>query len=373
MDYELKTSKSPLIVFILFILIIVGTIGVLKFRKNPTPKETVQEKKEVIKRKIEYYTKGYYYEINQDNDKFDVIIKSDADCQGEENCNPYRIDNYKVTEENDIKDLTKIFDDLFKNKPEKELTIDRNDITIDQATILDSILKEPAEEVQLEYKILDPIQTSNIKETGYKVETKDDKVIVTISMGEKPTAGYSIEVESIKGNANNLKIMVIENTPTGDAVAQVITTPAIQIEFNALPTNLIITNAKNGKVYNEIKEKEESDEPTKETEEYKIIGSQEYSKFTTRGFVVSTLDDKTLVTVAMGEQSTGGYSISVTKIDIKNNNVVIHVEEKYPPKDSAVTQAFSQPIVQIAFAKKPNNIVVINQNGQKISQIENER
>ena len=61
MDYELKSSNAPFVVFIIFILIMVGTVGFLKLRKAPTTKTQVEEKKETIKREIEYYTKGYYY------------------------------------------------------------------------------------------------------------------------------------------------------------------------------------------------------------------------------------------------------------------------------------------------------------------------
>lgn len=370
MDYELKSSNAPFVVFIIFILIMVGTVGFLKLRKAPTTKTQVEEKKETIKREIEYYTKGYYYEISQNNQKFDIVIKSDQECEDKEHCNPTRVDNYKVTEQKEIDDLYKLFDELFENKDTRELKLKREDITLDQATVLEYILREPVPEIEMESKILEQTEESGIKQFGYIVENQEDgKVIVTIAMGEQTSTGHSIEIEKMKGSSNYFRIEVKENHPTGEVTGQVMTTPAIKVELNVLPTTLMIVSD-SGKIYKEIKQEEEQ---PKETEEYQIIGSQEYSKFNTRGFVVNQVDDKTLVTIAMGEQSTGGYNISVTKIDIKNNNVVIHVEEKYPSKDGVVTQAFSQPIVQIAFAKKPDNIVVINQNGQKINQIENER
>lgn len=101
---------------------------------------------------------------------------------------------------------------------------------------------------------------------------------------------------------------------------------------------------------------------------YKILDTSSYSNnYTRRGYYVEKKDNKgTLVTVSMGTQSTGGYNISIDKIIIKGKNANIYVKETIPGKDSMVTEAFTTPIAQVIFNKKPRRIKIINKEGYSI-------
>ena len=96
---------------------------------------------------------------------------------------------------------------------------------------------------------------------------------------------------------------------------------------------------------------------------YRIIsgGSDYSSEYGSRGFYVyEKSSGEVLVTVAKGACNTGGYSISISKVKIDNDNVKIYVKEKEPAYGDIVTQAFTYPIAQVEFSKMPKDISVIN-------------
>ena len=96
--------------------------------------------------------------------------------------------------------------------------------------------------------------------------------------------------------------------------------------------------------------------------EYKIINnlSSYNQKYSQKGFSYETENDSVIYTVAMGEKTTGGYSIDVKKVKIKGNSAIIYVREKIPGENEAVTDAFTYPIVQVKFNKFPTKITVLN-------------
>lgn len=92
---------------------------------------------------------------------------------------------------------------------------------------------------------------------------------------------------------------------------------------------------------------------------YKIIKQTEYdTKHKQAGYYVTEQDGKTNIIISMGEHSTGGYEIKISKVDIKNNEVTIYVEEIYPKSNQTVTDAFTYPSVEIEFNKTPKKITV---------------
>ena len=83
-------------------------------------------------------------------------------------------------------------------------------------------------------------------------------------------------------------------------------------------------------------------------------------KYKKRGYTYEIDDESVIYTIAMGEKSTGGYSIGIQKIKIKGNNISIYVTEKVPGMDDIVTDAFTYPIVQVKFNHLPSTVEVIN-------------
>ena len=69
-------------------------------------------------------------------------------------------------------------------------------------------------------------------------------------MGEKPTAGYSIEIQKVKIKGNNVSIYVSEKVPgKEEMVDDVITYPIVQIKFNHLPSIIEIIDYETGENY----------------------------------------------------------------------------------------------------------------------------
>ena len=95
---------------------------------------------------------------------------------------------------------------------------------------------------------------------------------------------------------------------------------------------------------------------------YDIIDSSQYNgSYSKRGYYIENSDNgKVIVTVAMGTQSTGGYNISVVKVNIIDGGVQIYVEETSPSKDVIVTDAITYPIIQIEFNQMPEYVLVQN-------------
>ena len=170
---------------------------------------------------------------------------------------------------------------------------------------------------------------------------------------------------------NNVTIYVKEHSPNpGDIVTQAITYPAVQIELNVRPETLTIINSITGRTFGEIKEKEEN--PDAELT-YQIKSSSYNSNYKTRGYLLLEKYNKNILIIAMGERNTGGYSITVTKVEIKGNEATVYVKETSPELDAVTTQVLTQPIAQVEFSKKPEKITVLDENGNKFEPIENER
>jgi hypothetical protein len=66
-------------------------------------------------------------------------------------------------------------------------------------------------------------------------------------------------------------------------------------------------------------------------------------------------DQRSVIAVHMGEQSTGGYSIDVESVRSFDGNIVVDVREVSPGRDCIVTQALTRPyqMVSISATERP--------------------
>ncbi|HCW04460.1 MAG TPA: hypothetical protein DGK91_08000 [Clostridium sp.] len=94
-----------------------------------------------------------------------------------------------------------------------------------------------------------------------------------------------------------------------------------------------------------------------------------------RGFIYSKDDSSGYLYIAilMGERSTGGYSIKVVNVEDYQDKIKVQVQEKSPDSKQMVTMALTQPYTVIKVKDSKTNIVVENQSGMKIEEINNER
>lgn len=96
------------------------------------------------------------------------------------------------------------------------------------------------------------------------------------------------------------------------------------------------------------------------------------AKYSERGFYINTFkepDSPWFYTIAMGEQNSGGYSISIEEVTVDDNdNVVVIVKESYP-STKMVTMALTYPTCMIEFSKKPNSIIIKNIEGENFENL----
>jgi hypothetical protein len=123
------------------------------------------------------------------------------------------------------------------------------------------------EEVTPEYEVIEDLDTlpKKIAETlehlkrqrGYFVFNPKDYVTgnylyVLISAGEKPTGGYSINIDSLTLQNNTLKVVIKEQEPDArDGVIQVITYPLVVVKMYDLIEGIYVIDEDN-KEFKEI-------------------------------------------------------------------------------------------------------------------------
>lgn len=96
--------------------------------------------------------------------------------------------------------------------------------------------------------------------------------------------------------------------------------------------------------------------------------------YTQRGYYISTDNQPNApyyYIIAMGEQPTGGYSISIIDVKIDNEkNVEVIVKENKPKLDDIVTQAFTYPVCCLKLDSFPNSIVIKNTEGEIFEELQ---
>lgn len=89
-----------------------------------------------------------------------------------------------------------------------------------------------------------------------------------------------------------------------------------------------------------------------------------------RGFTRLKDENGVMVMISMGEKPTGGYSITVKKVEKVQDKIKITVEETEPGKDDAVTMAITYPYTVIRIKQaQDEEIEVYNQKGEKFDKI----
>jgi hypothetical protein len=89
-----------------------------------------------------------------------------------------------------------------------------------------------------------------------------------------------------------------------------------------------------------------------------------YNGYSQRGIYVEKSTDFVSYIIAMGEQTSGGYSINIVDVFVDNNeNVVVIVKEHTPGKDDIVTMALTQPTCKLTLNREPNSLTVRNTEG----------
>ena len=198
-----------------------------------------------------YYKDGRVYSIEENEGNFKVLTKEVIYCLVAPCIFPI-LDENPIENNEDCKILKSLFDEIFKDSNVKEKSITDGEISGDQLNIIINVLEHNKIISKLEYEILNDSKINNIKykKKGYIYEIENESVIYTIAMGEKPTAGYSIEIQKVKIKGDNVSIYVSEKVPgKEEMVDDVITHPIVQIKFNHLPSMIEIIDYETGENY----------------------------------------------------------------------------------------------------------------------------
>ena len=207
-----------------------------------------------------HYEDNKIYTIEERDGIFGIITKIVVICV-KAPCPPIYVKK-NIENEEDCKNLKILFDSIFKNSNIKEKTVYYGELTEEQIQIILNVLDNNKIISVLKYEILDNNEKYNIKykERGYSYEIDEENeegeesVIYTIAMGEKPSGGYSIEIQKIKIKGNKVSIYISEKVPGKDeVVTAALTYPIIQIKFNHLPSFVEVINYETGDIFPNLK------------------------------------------------------------------------------------------------------------------------
>ena len=96
---------------------------------------------------------------------------------------------------------------------------------------------------------------------------------------------------------------------------------------------------------------------------YEIIDNNKYGRMHMRGFYIENDNDGIDVIIGMGSKNTGGYSITLDKMVMEDDELVIYVNESSPKPTDIVTQAFTYPTLKVKVLNSTDKIKVVNQIG----------
>ena len=198
-----------------------------------------------------YYKDGRVYSIEEKEGTFKVLTKEVIFCFVAP-CDFPILDEKPIEDDEDCQILKTLFDEIFKDSDVKEKSLIDEEIAEEQLKIILNVLEHNKIFYKLEYEILNDSKIKNIKykKSGYIYEIKDESVIYTIVMGEKPTTGYSIEIQKVKIKGNNASVYISEKVPGKDEmVDDVITYPFVQVKFNHLPSKVEVINYETGDIF----------------------------------------------------------------------------------------------------------------------------
>ena len=236
-------KKEEYIIFGTIVVILMATIIYYCLPKK-VEKSPYNDNYEII-----YYDEGYLvYDITATN-VINVEVSEQIVCV-KAPCNPIHLTSYKVPYEKKYRDL---FEELFSDTDSNKISITRKDIGYADYVVLSEILsKYSARKGEVNYRSR-RIDDSMYSTRGYIVENTDNETRVVISMGERNTGGYSIDVYDVDVNNYNVEIIVKETSPKpNDRVTMAFTYPSVEITLPFVANNVTVYNTDKYK-YNLIK------------------------------------------------------------------------------------------------------------------------
>lgn len=185
-----------------------------------------------------------------------------------------------------------------------------------------------------------------IEENKYKakiksMETKSGNYII-ITMGEKPTGGFSIDFKNVKEKEIQVSLDIYFNSPAKDAfVTQQITYPVLVLKRNTFKEVKIRITTDKGKTFS----KEYTIPQVKNTNYTKELEKFIEENKTKRGIRTIQVSSKTYIVVFMGKVPTGGYSLEIKGQKENKGTVFVDLIFKKPAKDAMLSQVETYPYI----------------------------
>ena len=200
-----------------------------------------------------YHTDAKVYSIVKEEEKFKIITKQVIYCLVAPCIFPV-LDETTITDEEDYKNLQNLFLEIFKDSKENEISVNQDELTPKQWEIISNVFENNNIFSEVKYKISkNGNYNSQYKERGYYYKEENDNLIITITMGEKNTGGYSIDIKKVKIKENSATIYVNEKYPNpGEGVTMAFTYPSVEIKFNKILDNIEVINYETGEEFDRL-------------------------------------------------------------------------------------------------------------------------
>ncbi|MBC7474753.1 MAG: protease complex subunit PrcB family protein [Candidatus Sericytochromatia bacterium] len=195
----------------------------------------------------------------------------------------------------------------------------------------------------------------------------DFKNVVAIFLGDRPTTGFSIDIDRIDESKDTMSIYLKENKPAeGTEVKAELTQPFLMIELKKTKKKIIFENSSLSKPqiipinFNSLETgydsgiKDFSKRLAKNQKEFSTLYKEHISsQKTVNAIVFPTIDfDSNMVAaIFLGERPSTGYSVNVKSIVKTDSQIIISATEKPPDSGSTVSTIVTEPYQFITLPK----------------------
>jgi len=223
------------------IIFIFSALIILVFSQGSTNKN----------RTFNYYLNGLIFSIVEKENYFDIVTKQQIFCI-KAPCVPPVLNTISVKKEEDIKILKSLFSEIFNETKVIEKPITDDDLTSEQIDKIFKVFENNNITQAIKYKIIKGLgyYDSSYSKRGFY--TEGNGLNYTIASGQRPSGGYTIEVNKVKIKGTQATIYVKESKPSGASIT-VLTYPIARVEFNIIPTSVTVFNYDTNEEFQKIR------------------------------------------------------------------------------------------------------------------------
>lgn len=99
---------------------------------------------------------------------------------------------------------------------------------------------------------------------------------------------------------------------------------------------------------------------TKTFTDYSIADFEQKSDYNDKGYELISENDKYYLIIGIGEKNTAGYSITISEVHKKGNDLIFYIEEHSPKEGEYTSQIITHPVIKLQINEKPEKIKVYN-------------